>query len=105
MPGLTECWDQDPHRRPSFASILDQLTALELQVREEMPQDSFHSLQEDWKLEIQHMFDELRAKEKVCGPARVCMCDVHAVCVCVFCVNVSTCCVLFKSVSVCMCCA
>lgn len=32
-----------------------------------MPQDSFHSLQEDWKLEIQDMFDELRAKEKVRG--------------------------------------
>lgn len=41
--------------------------ALEEQVMEEMPQDSFHSLQEDWKLEIQDMFDELRAKEKVCG--------------------------------------
>lgn len=61
---MSECWDQDPHRRPSFASILAQLTALEQQVMEEMPQDSFHSLQEDWKLEIQHMFDELRAKEK-----------------------------------------
>lgn len=34
-------------------------------MKEEMPQDSFHSLQEDWKLEIQDMFDELRAKEKV----------------------------------------
>lgn len=32
---------------------------------DEMPPDSFHSLQEDWKLEIQDMFDELRAKEKV----------------------------------------
>ncbi|KAL2079093.1 hypothetical protein ACEWY4_024837 [Coilia grayii] len=61
---MSECWDQDPHRRPSFSSILTQLTALEQQVMEEMPQDSFHSLQEDWKLEIQHMFDELRAKEK-----------------------------------------
>ncbi|XP_048092012.1 LOW QUALITY PROTEIN: mitogen-activated protein kinase kinase kinase 11 [Alosa alosa] len=61
---MSECWDQDPHRRPSFASILAQLTALEQEVMEEMPQDSFHSLQEDWKLEIQHMFDELRAKEK-----------------------------------------
>ncbi|KAG9338176.1 hypothetical protein JZ751_026925, partial [Albula glossodonta] len=59
-----ECWDQDPHHRPSFASILAQLTALEQQVLEEMPQDSFHSLQEDWKLEIQDMFNELRAKEK-----------------------------------------
>lgn len=61
---MSECWDQDPHRRPSFSSILAQLTALEQQVKEEMPQDSFHSLQEDWKLEIQDMFDELRAKEK-----------------------------------------
>ncbi|XP_077356121.1 mitogen-activated protein kinase kinase kinase 11 [Festucalex cinctus] len=61
---MSECWDQDPHRRPNFGSILAQLTALEQQVMEEMPQDSFHSLQEDWKLEIQDMFDELRAKEK-----------------------------------------
>ncbi|XP_024229560.1 mitogen-activated protein kinase kinase kinase 11 [Oncorhynchus tshawytscha] len=61
---MAECWDQDPHLRPNFASILVQLTALERQVVEEMPQDSFHSLQEDWKLEIQDMFDELRAKEK-----------------------------------------
>uniref|UniRef100_A0A8C4X2Q7 mitogen-activated protein kinase kinase kinase n=1 Tax=Erpetoichthys calabaricus TaxID=27687 RepID=A0A8C4X2Q7_ERPCA len=61
---MAECWDQDPHRRPSFASILEQLMALEEQVLEEMPQDSFHSLQDDWKLEIQSMFDELRAKEK-----------------------------------------
>ncbi|XP_068163999.1 mitogen-activated protein kinase kinase kinase 11 isoform X2 [Antennarius striatus] len=61
---MAECWDQDPHRRPNFSSILNQLTALERQVKEEMPQDSFHSLQEDWKLEIQDMFDELRAKEK-----------------------------------------
>ncbi|XP_051756024.1 mitogen-activated protein kinase kinase kinase 11 [Ctenopharyngodon idella] len=61
---MSECWDQDPHRRPNFGSILEQLMALEEQVMEEMPQDSFHSLQEDWKLEIQDMFDELRAKEK-----------------------------------------
>lgn len=31
----------------------------------EMPQESFHSMQDDWKLEIQQMFDELRTKEKV----------------------------------------
>ncbi|XP_029931900.1 mitogen-activated protein kinase kinase kinase 11 [Myripristis murdjan] len=61
---MSECWDQDPHHRPNFGSILSQLTTLEQQVKEDMPQESFHSLQEDWKLEIQHMFDELRAKEK-----------------------------------------
>lgn len=32
-----------------------------------MPRDSFHSMQEGWKREIQGLFDELRAKEKVRG--------------------------------------
>ncbi|KAL7978292.1 hypothetical protein Chor_014831, partial [Crotalus horridus] len=61
---MTECWQQDPHARPSFASILDQLTVLETQVLRDLPQESFHSMQDDWKVEIQDMFDELRAKEK-----------------------------------------
>ncbi|XP_078062456.1 mitogen-activated protein kinase kinase kinase 11-like [Mustelus asterias] len=61
---MAECWDEDPHRRPQFASILEQLTAIEEQVLLEVPQESFHSMQEDWKLEIQGMFNELRAKEK-----------------------------------------
>lgn len=30
-----------------------------------MPQESFHSMQDDWRVEIQEMFDELRTKEKV----------------------------------------
>lgn len=62
-----DCWAQDPHRRPDFASILQQLEALEAQVLREMPRDSFHSMQEGWKREIQGLFDELRAKEKVRG--------------------------------------
>lgn len=62
-----DCWAQDPHRRPDFASILQQLEALEAQVLREMPRDSFHSMQEGWKREIQGLFDELRAKEKVGG--------------------------------------
>ncbi|XP_059422315.1 mitogen-activated protein kinase kinase kinase 21 isoform X2 [Carassius carassius] len=61
---MEECWDQDPHIRPSFASILEQLTAIEEAVMATMPQDSFHSMQEDWRVEIQEMFDELRTKEK-----------------------------------------
>ncbi|XP_051025216.1 LOW QUALITY PROTEIN: mitogen-activated protein kinase kinase kinase 21-like [Acomys russatus] len=61
---MKECWEQDPHIRPSFAFILQQLTAIEEAVVTEMPQESFHSMQEDWKLEIQNMFNELRTKEK-----------------------------------------
>ncbi|XP_048863123.1 mitogen-activated protein kinase kinase kinase 21 isoform X2 [Brienomyrus brachyistius] len=61
---MEECWEPDPHVRPSFAAILEQLTVIEEAVMATMPQDSFHSMQEDWRLEIQEMFDELRTKEK-----------------------------------------
>ncbi|XP_038623118.1 mitogen-activated protein kinase kinase kinase 10 [Tachyglossus aculeatus] len=61
---LEECWDPDPHSRPGFGSILARLEAIEQSALFQMPLESFHSLQEDWKLEIQHMFDDLRTKEK-----------------------------------------
>lgn len=54
--------------RPSFSCILEQLSAIEEAVMATMPQDSFHSMQDDWRVEIQEMFDELRTKEKV-GPS------------------------------------
>ncbi|XP_072369313.1 mitogen-activated protein kinase kinase kinase 21-like isoform X3 [Scyliorhinus torazame] len=61
---MEECWDQDPHIRPNFATILEQLTAIETTVITDLPQESFHSMQDDWKMEIQQMFNELRTKEK-----------------------------------------
>ncbi|XP_018552456.1 LOW QUALITY PROTEIN: mitogen-activated protein kinase kinase kinase 21 [Lates calcarifer] len=61
---MEECWDQDPHVRPSFSCILEQLSAIEEAVMATMPQDSFHSMQDDWRVEIQAMFDELRTREK-----------------------------------------
>ncbi|XP_041069756.1 mitogen-activated protein kinase kinase kinase 9 [Carcharodon carcharias] len=61
---MEDCWNTDPHSRPSFSCILDQLTAIEESGFFEMPQDSFHSLQEEWKQEIQEMFEQLREKEK-----------------------------------------
>ncbi|XP_033873176.2 mitogen-activated protein kinase kinase kinase 21-like isoform X2 [Acipenser ruthenus] len=61
---MEECWEQDPHIRPSFTAILEQLAAIEEEVMATMPQESFHSMQDDWKVEIKEMFDELRTKEK-----------------------------------------
>uniref|UniRef100_A0A3Q3G954 mitogen-activated protein kinase kinase kinase n=1 Tax=Labrus bergylta TaxID=56723 RepID=A0A3Q3G954_9LABR len=61
---LGECWSSNPRSRPSFTSILRRLLAIEQSAMFQMPLESFHSLQEDWRLEIQQMFDELRAKEK-----------------------------------------
>ncbi|MGH0141489.1 UNVERIFIED_CONTAM: hypothetical protein FKN15_068486 [Acipenser sinensis] len=62
---MEECWEQDPHIRPSFTAILEQLAAIEEEVMATMPQESFHSMQDDWKVEIKEMFDELRTKEKI----------------------------------------
>ncbi|XP_068766633.1 mitogen-activated protein kinase kinase kinase 10 [Struthio camelus] len=61
---LDECWDPDPHARPAFGSILGRLLAIEQSAMLAMPLESFHSLQQDWKLEIQSMFSDLRTKEK-----------------------------------------
>ncbi|KAJ8405865.1 hypothetical protein AAFF_G00313020 [Aldrovandia affinis] len=61
---LEECWSSNPHSRPLFGSILSRLLAIEQSAMFQMPVESFHSLQEDWRLEIQQMFDELRSKEK-----------------------------------------
>ncbi|KAM6932330.1 mitogen-activated protein kinase kinase kinase 10 isoform 1-T2 [Lycodopsis pacificus] len=61
---LEECWSPNPRSRPSFTNILSRLQAIEQSAMFQMPLESFHSLQEDWRLEIQQMFDELRAKEK-----------------------------------------
>ncbi|CAN9501972.1 unnamed protein product [Ophioblennius macclurei] len=61
---MEDCWSSDPHSRPHFTTVLDHLTAIEESGFFEMPAESFHSLQDDWKLEIQEMFDQLRTKEK-----------------------------------------
>ncbi|XP_052468703.1 mitogen-activated protein kinase kinase kinase 9-like [Carassius gibelio] len=61
---MEDCWNVDPHARPLFTSVLDQLTAIEESGFFEMPAESFQSLQDDWKLEVQEMFSQLRAKEK-----------------------------------------
>ncbi|KHJ46253.1 hypothetical protein D918_03301 [Trichuris suis] len=67
---MTACWNVDPRRRPTFSQLIDQLAAL----REGfcmIEHESFHSMQEDWKQEIQLLFcdlktmeDELRAREE-----------------------------------------
>ncbi|XP_064593193.1 mitogen-activated protein kinase kinase kinase 11 [Zonotrichia leucophrys gambelii] len=59
---MAACWEQDPHRRPGFGTILRRLGGLEPGGLG--PPESFHSLQESWRREIQGLFDELRAREK-----------------------------------------
>ncbi|XP_074645915.1 mitogen-activated protein kinase kinase kinase 10-like [Tubulanus polymorphus] len=61
---LDSCWHPEPHERPTFREILEILEEIAVSSFVDTPQDSFHTMQEDWRTEIQEMFDELRLKEK-----------------------------------------
>lgn len=61
---MTDCWYQEPHERPTFLEILHRLEEIATSSFVTTPHDSFHTMQEDWRLEIEQMFDELRSREK-----------------------------------------
>jgi mitogen-activated protein kinase kinase kinase 9 len=62
---VTACWYSDPHCRPSFEDILQALDAIVHSAFTQTPHESFHTMQEDWKLEIEQVLHGLRMKEKV----------------------------------------
>ncbi|XP_015435511.1 PREDICTED: mitogen-activated protein kinase kinase kinase 10-like isoform X1 [Dufourea novaeangliae] len=60
---MEACWSSDSHSRPGFVAIL---VALD-EVRSAFaatPHESFHTMQEDWRLEIEQVLHGLRMKEK-----------------------------------------
>ncbi|XP_078046127.1 mitogen-activated protein kinase kinase kinase 10 isoform X5 [Augochlora pura] len=62
---MEACWASDSHSRPGFAEILVELD----EVRSAFaatPHESFHTMQEDWRLEIEQVLHGLRMKEKEC---------------------------------------
>ncbi|KAK0087693.1 hypothetical protein PV325_000350 [Microctonus aethiopoides] len=62
---MEACWASDSHARPGFVEIL---VALD-EVRSAFaatPHESFHTMQEDWRLEIEEVLHGLRMKEKAC---------------------------------------
>ncbi|XP_015587931.1 mitogen-activated protein kinase kinase kinase 11 isoform X2 [Cephus cinctus] len=62
---MEACWSSDSHCRPGFVGIL---VALD-EVRSAFaatPHESFHTMQEDWRLEIEQVLYGLRMKEKAC---------------------------------------
>ncbi|KAL3872972.1 hypothetical protein ACJMK2_036140 [Sinanodonta woodiana] len=61
---MSDCWHQEAHFRPTFYDILQRLDEIAASPFMNTPQESFHTMQEDWKLEIEQMFDELRSREK-----------------------------------------
>ncbi len=62
---LLACWDPDPHMRPSFENILIDLDSISHSKFRETPHESFHIMQDDWKVEIEEVLLGLKMKEKV----------------------------------------
>ncbi|XP_046647838.1 mitogen-activated protein kinase kinase kinase 11-like isoform X1 [Daphnia pulicaria] len=58
------CWEPEAHDRPSFEKILMLLDEVARSPFAQTPHESFHTMQEDWKMEIEAMFDDIRVKEK-----------------------------------------
>ncbi|XP_032295529.1 mitogen-activated protein kinase kinase kinase isoform X1 [Drosophila virilis] len=61
---MKSCWESDPHRRPDFKKIIEQLESSACSKFTLTPQESFHHLQELWKKEIAEVLHDLREKEK-----------------------------------------
>lgn len=61
---MEKCWESDPHRRPSFEQILDDLDNIVHSSFTQTPHESFHIMQDDWRQEIEEVLLELRRKEK-----------------------------------------
>lgn len=59
------CWEADPHRRPSFKDISKSLEYIFNSSFTQTPHESFHTMQDDWRQEIEEVLLELRRKEKV----------------------------------------
>lgn len=60
-----ECWVSDPHRRPTFEQILEDLDNINHSSFTQTPHESFHNMQANWRQEIEEVLLELRRKEKV----------------------------------------
>ncbi|XP_050520331.1 mitogen-activated protein kinase kinase kinase 10-like isoform X2 [Daktulosphaira vitifoliae] len=61
---MEACWHSDSHMRPSFEDILKSLDDIVHSAFTKTPHESFHTLQDVWKVEIEQVLNGLRMKEK-----------------------------------------
>lgn len=61
------CWSSDAKERPPFLEIIQHLEEIRDSSFIGTQQDEFMTLQNDWRIEIEEMFNELKEKEQVCS--------------------------------------
>lgn len=57
------CWHTEPHHRLTFLQIIERLREIESSPFATTPNDTFWVMQQDWKCEIEEMFNEIRQRE------------------------------------------
>ena len=62
---FSDCWKSDAHERPLIPHILRSLEKIACSDFPETAADSFRSMQESWKHEIERIFEELKEREEV----------------------------------------
>ncbi|XP_059482536.1 mitogen-activated protein kinase kinase kinase 10-like isoform X2 [Neocloeon triangulifer] len=60
---MEDCWAPDPHMRPSFEEILIALDGIVHSTFTKTPHESFHTMQDNWRVEIEDVLTGLRKKE------------------------------------------
>jgi len=65
-PFISGCWSPSTQQRPTFKCILSNLLVIAESNFTSVRDDCFKTMRDDWRLEIQEMFDDLKEKEKVC---------------------------------------
>ncbi|RVE48192.1 hypothetical protein evm_007146 [Chilo suppressalis] len=61
---MEACWRSNPRERPLFPEILEQLECIRQSEFTRAPHESFHTMQDGWRLEIEEVLLDLRRKEK-----------------------------------------
>ncbi|XP_026741929.1 mitogen-activated protein kinase kinase kinase 11-like [Trichoplusia ni] len=61
---MEACWRSNPRERPLFPVILEQLERIRQSEFTRAPHESFHTMQDGWRLEIEEVLRDLRRKEK-----------------------------------------
>ncbi|XP_072948010.1 mitogen-activated protein kinase kinase kinase 11 isoform X2 [Epargyreus clarus] len=61
---MEACWHSNPRERPLFPEILEQLERIGQSEFTRAPHESFHTMQDGWRLEIEEVLRDLRRKEK-----------------------------------------
>lgn len=59
------CWAQEPKDRPMFSEIVHELEEIRESSFIDTQQEDFLTLQNDWRQEIEEMFDQIKEKEQV----------------------------------------